>query len=126
LPIAAQGIEHPQAPLLPLCSHARAALTLARREIIVHLDSQPVFQHSLFSKLSHYPLYITPSGILYLDVGTLLAGPSNQDATTRFRIPPSRHLQLDTHNMDVVTRIPELAKQFRVRLVVSEVYSCMF
>ena len=28
--------------------------------------------------------------------------------------------------MDVVTRIPELAKQFRVRLVFSEVYSLLY
>ena len=100
-PIAYRGAKHREYPQAPpaatLCSHARRSpkkkkekrpntLTLAQREIIIYLILQLLF-YTLFSL--YHSLYITPSGILYLDVGILLAGPSDQDATTDSRIPPS-------------------------------------
>ena len=142
-PIAYRGAKHRVSPgtaaATPLCSHARrspkkkkekrpdACTSLGGRSSSI--STVNCFSAlSLFSNLFHHPLYITPSDILHLDVGTLLAGPrpGRNNSLSHTAILDIFNSQLNTHNMDVVTRIPELAKQFRVRLVFSEVHSCMF
>lgn len=94
-PIAYRGAEYPQAPLLPLhplLTRARAhppGTEEKKEEASEHSDRRPSHPSTAFLHSLSHPLYITPSGILHLDVGTLLAGPSDQDATTHFRILPS-------------------------------------
>lgn len=117
----------------PPFAHTRASPSPRNRReegrSVRTLRSSSISSFNCFSTLSlssfvHHSIWHLASRRRYPASGTLGSGRNNSLSHTA--ILDIFNTQLNTHNMDVVTRIPELAKQFRVRFVFRQVYSCMF